>query len=90
MWDQIISGRSWCIKKHFVLEDYNMKGKNKYTEQKTLGNVNSVVWNSLFVISTEFHSLRVLNIWQIFERPVPEQYFVYSVDGSVLGIWSAV
>lgn len=59
-------------------------------ERKMLGNENSVVWNSLFVISTEFPSLKVLNIWQMFGRPVPEQYFVYSVDGSVLGIWSAV
>jgi len=56
-----------------------------------LGNGNSVVFSiSLCCISTEFHSLKMLNIWQIFGRPVPEQYFVYSVDGSVLGIWSAV
>lgn len=67
-----------------------MKGKSKYVEQKMLRNEKSVVWNSLFVISTEFHSLKVLNIWQISERPVPKQYFLYSVDGSVLGIWSAV
>lgn len=73
-----------------LMYSYNMKDKNKGKEQKVLGNGNIVVWASLCCSSTVFHLAKMLNIWQIFGRPVPEQYFVYSADGSVVGIWSAV
>lgn len=70
------------------MHGYNMKDKNKGAEQKVLGNAN--VGFSLCCNSTVFHLVKMLNIWQIFGRSVPEQYFVYSADGSAVGIWSAV